>query len=475
MTIRRLHFEGSIPQQQTREFRKGRASQAVGIVVVLAAMAWSFSGFTVTPSQLDYGNKAVGTASLEMPVELTNRSSSDVHPLVRVEGESASDFDSSSSACATIRSGDSCTLPVRFVPHAPGEKHANLVIRMGAEETTSVALTGKALSPDVTVSPLELKFPGVTVGSSAEEEINLASNGWFHVRSVTLEGAGESQFNTEISACNPESAGSGHCSIKVTFAPQSPGPFLSTLVIDDDGAQSPHKVSLFGDGVNPMPTPTPPVTSSIPAPPSAPQNNPPRQLRSVQIEPSQLDFSQSRKQQVNIRNTGNTALRLTGIEIRGDDAEHFKADNRACSDLEPQTSCQVTVQYLPKVKHAKKKDSYSAVLALTHNAQEPIPFNVTLNWEHKKNSHPILGGLGKVVIPTAIIAGSLATQKSSGKNSSPTAKPPAITQQPSVTGSPALVQKQPSTPSTLQSPGLASGSNLNSKKQPTPTPTPVIR
>jgi hypothetical protein len=475
MTIRRLHFEGIIPQQQTLQRRKGRTSQAVGIVVVLAALAWSFSGFTVTPLHLDYGNKAVGPASLEMPVELTNRSSSDVHPLVRVEGESASDFDSSSSACATIRSGDSCTLPVRFVPHAPGEKHANLLIRMGAEETTSVSLTGKAISPDVTVSPLELKFTGVTVGSSAEEEINLASNGWFHVRSVTLEGVGQSQYRAEISACNSESAGSEHCSIKVTFAPQSPGAFLSTLIIDDDGAQSPHKVFLSGDGVNPMPTAPQPVTSSVPAAVSTPQNNPPRQLRSIQIEPSQLDFSQSRKQQVNIRNTGNTALRLTGIEIQGDDAEHFKADNRTCSDLEPQASCQVTVQYLAKVKHAKKKDSYSAVLALTHNAQEPIPFNVTLNWEHKKKSHPILGGLEKAVIPTAIIAGSLAAQKSSGKNSSPPSKPPANTQQPSATGPPAQVQQQPSTPSTPTSPGVPIGSNLTPQKRPTPTPTPVIR
>src|SRR5262249_42489339 len=145
--------------------------------------------------------------------------------------------------------------------------------------------------------------------------------------------------------------------------------FVATLVINDDGLGSPHRVTLRGNGIRA----TPPVDASPPPPqviatPSAAPPPPPRQA-AIRIEPPLLDFSQKPRasQPVHIGNEGDGPLRVDAIKLLGADADRFQVDKNACPEIAPGANCLIVVSYHPKI-WGSKKASYTAELTVDHNA-----------------------------------------------------------------------------------------------------------
>src|SRR5262249_12727783 len=211
MRVHRLHFESSIPAEHLPQRRDSRASQLLMAAAVLASLSWAFSGFTVSPSALDFGSPSVGAGSILKLVEMTNRSSREVHPQIIVEGKSSSDFLYEKSICAAIPAGGSCRLPMRFAPREPGEKLASLMVRLGTQKPFTITLRGAAIPATVALAPGGLDFHDVVVGDSSAAEVTITGEGWFHVHGVSLNGPGQSQYKAAFRPCRQESSAPKEC------------------------------------------------------------------------------------------------------------------------------------------------------------------------------------------------------------------------------------------------------------------------
>lgn len=443
MKVRRLHFEAAIPEQPPRRLRENQVSRVLITGGVLAVLAWSSSGLTLDPRILDYGSERVGGATKLQVVELGNRSSNDVHPIIKVEGISASDFDYNHQACATIGRGETCRFPVEFRPQEPGEKHAQLVVSLGNSESTA-ELTGTALQAAVQVSPGNLDFGSVPVGElSAPQYVTLEGEGWFHVHGASVKGAGQGEYRVEVAECTQNTGEIKECKIGVWLQPRSEGTFEASLLVNDDGLQGPHTVLLRGSGaklastqLSPVPTssptPTPVPTSTAPPSPvptsppppspvptstspptstptpnpnadsdktpsdSTPTPNPPvegsgvhsGQPVTIRIEPAVLDFSAQpqQAQQVRIWNAGSSLVLIKGVTVQGDDRDRFRVDG-TCQEIRSGGECLITVRYQSSIFHAKR--SYSAALQVDHNAQNVAsPHSIALRWARVESPQP---------------------------------------------------------------------------------------
>src|SRR5438445_13068759 len=106
MTTQQLRFEVAIPSPQARPHRDVRKVGGVLVLMALAVLAWHFPKFTVIPAALDYGNTRVGGGSTLRPLMLTNRTSVNIHPTIRILGEATSDFVYDRRSCAGINAGE---------------------------------------------------------------------------------------------------------------------------------------------------------------------------------------------------------------------------------------------------------------------------------------------------------------------------------------------------------------------------------
>ncbi len=163
-----------------------------------------------------------------------------------------------------------------------------------------VAKIGPQDAPAVAVSPETLNFGNEALNSSSSPQtITLADMGSapLDISSITVTGP-FSQTNN----CGTEvPAGGGTCSIQVTFTPNQLGPQTDQVTIDDNAQGSPQTITLTGTGVT-----------------SAGQ---------LTATPTSLAFAAetvgdtSPAQEIQLINTGSTAVTITSITVSGQFAE----------------------------------------------------------------------------------------------------------------------------------------------------------
>ena len=96
------------------------------------------------------------------------------------------------------------------------------------------------------LSVSNLDFGSQPVGTqSAAQTVTLTNTGTGVLRGMSV--AASPQF-TATSSCGTSLAAGAHCTISVKFAPTLQGILLGSLTVQDDGAGSPHTVSLSGVG-----------------------------------------------------------------------------------------------------------------------------------------------------------------------------------------------------------------------------------
>ncbi len=108
---------------------------------------------TVDPGNLNFGDVIVGNSKVES-VTVHNGGDTDLQSgigYIVFSGANASEF-SQTNDCATIVSGDYCTVTVTFAPTLSGSKSAELIItaenEYGTSVTDAVSLTGNAKTPE---------------------------------------------------------------------------------------------------------------------------------------------------------------------------------------------------------------------------------------------------------------------------------------------------------------------------------------
>ena len=307
---------------------------------------------SLTPTTpLMFAAQQTGTSSAAQVATLTNN---DVLPLsissIAITGVDASSFTQTNTCGISLPVGTTgvCTINVTFSPATAGAKSATLTVIDGAG-THTVALNGTAQAPSASLTPATpLAFNDQQTGITSAAQAVVLSNtgvGPLSISSITISGTNAASFaQTNTCGALPASlaAGTGSCSISVTFNPATTGAKSATLTVVD-GAGT-HTVALSGNGAVQSATLTPatPLTFAL-----------------------QQTGTTSAAQVATLTNTSVLPLSVTSIAISGVDAADFAQTNNCGTSVAAGTtgSCTINVTFAPGVVGTK-----TAVLTVVDGA-----------------------------------------------------------------------------------------------------------
>jgi hypothetical protein len=215
---------------------------------------------------------------------------------------------------------------------------------LGGNSDAFVAKIGTANAPAVAISPSLVQFSIRAVGSVSQPNTSLLRNmgsSALTISSITISG----DF-TETDTCGTSVSAAATCTFTVTFTPTAPGPRFGSILVQDDGAGSPHFINLVGDG-----------STAIVA------------LSSTSLTFPSLQIGQpSPQQSVTLTNNGNATLSLNNIALTGDYAQ----TNDCPSALGVGSVCTFQITFTPTAGGAR-----NGALILTDNAPDS-PESITL-------------------------------------------------------------------------------------------------
>jgi hypothetical protein len=218
------------------------------------------------------------------------------------------------------------------------------VTMTGAESVTANFVSALTVSPSPAYS-----FGTVYLGSLTTQNFTVTNRGTTPISIsgpfISIVKGGDSSEFVEVDECPKSLAGGSHCTISVTFVA---GPFFTPqtaiLSVTDNAPGSPQTVTLTATVIDPQ----------------------------ASFNPASLSFGDqtvntSVTKTVTLKNTGATALSLTGITVKGTNAAEFTlTPSPSCgSSLTAGGSCTISVTFKPVAKV-----SYTATLNVTDNAQQ---------------------------------------------------------------------------------------------------------
>ena len=222
------------------------ATLAAGFLASLAVVASPVA--TLNPTSLTFGQQKVGTTSATQAVTLTNRGQA---PLTITSISTSGDF-AQTNTCgtlpATLGPGANCVISVGFIPGAAGTRSGALVVADNAADSPqTVTLNGTGTVPLASVSPTNLTFGTLKVGSpSPPQVVTVTNTGTADLIITSITASGD--FAASPGAGCVVVAPGATCTISVTFTPTTSGTRTGTLTITDDAAGSPQTVALSGSG-----------------------------------------------------------------------------------------------------------------------------------------------------------------------------------------------------------------------------------
>jgi hypothetical protein len=205
---------------------------------------------TLSATALNFGAVLLGTSSTAKPVTVTNQMSVALTGItVAVTGNAAY---SEVNTCGTsVAAGGKCTVTVTFAPTTTGTQTGTVTITDSASNSPqTISLTGIGQVP-VTVSPLNLAFGAVKVGTTSASKIVAVTNNQkvsLTITSVALSGLNAGDYSQTATTCGSTLAARSKCTVTLTFTPQALGARTATLTFTDSANTSPQKVKLSGTG-----------------------------------------------------------------------------------------------------------------------------------------------------------------------------------------------------------------------------------
>jgi hypothetical protein len=110
----------------------------------------------------------------------------------------------------------------------------------------SIKLKGRGVAPKMKARPKSLSFEPVPADAvSSAHSITLVNDSPAPI-SFTTAPAATPPFNVTANTCTTLAANGGTCTISVEFAPHKHGKYHGTLELQNDAADSPQHVKLFG-------------------------------------------------------------------------------------------------------------------------------------------------------------------------------------------------------------------------------------
>jgi hypothetical protein len=206
----------------------------------------------VNPSYLAFGLQDIGIASPAQTVTVANSSNLAVAISgINITGTNASLFTQTNNCPASLPVNGSCTINVTFEPQTNGDFSASLNVTDNATGSPqTVSLSGAGVQPNVVLSPVQISFGMIAVGSSSSAQpVTLTNNGGgtLYISGITFTGPNPGDFS-QTNNCNGTVLSGGTCTINVTFTPTADGTRQAYLNVNDNSNPSPQTVSLSGDG-----------------------------------------------------------------------------------------------------------------------------------------------------------------------------------------------------------------------------------
>jgi len=289
---------------------------------------------TLAPTSLAFAAQQIGMTSSAQVVSYKNTGDLPV----TISGITATgDFAQTNTCGTSLAVGASCSISVKFIPSVRGADTGTLSVN--GNSPASVPLSGTGLLNAVTFSPTTLNFGSLPVNTtSAPQNISITNTGdvSFYINTWSNPGIYPTTNNCPITI----NAGAS-CTFTVTFAPTSPGTFNYSLTIGGSFPNSPQTIAVNGTG-------TAAVGILLPA---------------SQSFGNQQVGTKSAVQAVELINTGNVPLSITGIQVTGD----FAQTNNCGSSLAPSYSCVISVTFTPTATGAR-----SGTVSVNSNSTPPV-------------------------------------------------------------------------------------------------------
>ncbi len=311
----------------------------------------------VQPNPLNFGKVELGRNAVQS-VTLTNTGAAPLKiGATSFNDDQFNEFRVDQNGCQArdLSQGDRCTIRVIYTPQGGGERRATLII---ADNTPArrmnVALNGFGVKPAAaraSVTPSQLEFGDLEVGGRANEgTVTLTSVGEapLQITGVRLEAA--SLFRIAADGCaNRSLVPKQSCGVRIIFAPGAVGAHRSTLLIESNAAESPHRIEIGGRAIKKV------------------------RPAKLTITPRNLNFgigSAGKTLTVSLRNDGEAALQIGEITLAGADPGDFKmSPDCANSALQPGQECRLNLTFTPQVRagRANQDRFYSTRLVVKHN------------------------------------------------------------------------------------------------------------
>ena len=206
---------------------------------------------------------------------------------------------------------------------------------VGGNYDAFVTKIGTAAAPAVSIAPSLIQFSIRPVGSVSPPNTSLLRNmgsAPLTVSNITVTG----DFSVDNN-CGASVAAASTCTFTVSFTPTQPGPRFGSIMVEDDGAGSPHFINLVGSGATAIADLTP-ANLTFPS------------LQINQTSPAQT---------ATLTNNGNATLVINSIAATGDYAQ----TNTCPGSLGIGSSCQFQITFTPTAGGAR-----NGLLSITDNA-----------------------------------------------------------------------------------------------------------
>lgn len=203
----------------------------------------------VSPTVLDFGQQDIQTSGLSYLVLSNSRNYGPITvSSITVQG---TDFKLAKNGCPTVLPPlYGCGLvQISFTPSATGVRTGTVTVVATDSPSPHISnLQGTGISNGKgTVSPTTLNFAPQAVGTSSQPKVLTLTNSG--TGTLALNGISVSPiFFTQTNTCGSSLAAGAKCTISVSFTPTLKGMVVGSLSVQDDGAGSPHTLTLSGIG-----------------------------------------------------------------------------------------------------------------------------------------------------------------------------------------------------------------------------------
>jgi hypothetical protein len=274
---------------------------------------------TLEPSTLTFPSQNTGTVSAVQNILVTNFGRA---PLAISKIAASAEFSETDDCGSGVEGGSNCTIGVSFGPTRMGKESGRLTINDNAfTGIQTVLLSGTGTAPIANVAPAALRYQPQAIGTtSGAQSVYLANSG---TGPLTFSGQGIAATGdfAQTNNCGAALAPQTSCTVSVTFAPTVIGAEAGALTVTGNIASL--AVPLTGTGTN-----APPDVAATPE---------------SLLFPTVLVNTRSAGQTVALKNSGTTAVSITGVAVKGD----FSGTGDCPSSLGAGNSCVEKVHFTP--------------------------------------------------------------------------------------------------------------------------------